>query len=357
MKKLAVIFLTIVSVGLCGCVAKDNKATSADLQELHNKNIMQEKVVRISCAGDCTLGTDVSFGGSTLPVEVEAQNNDYGWFLRNVEPIFSEDDLTIVNFEGTLTDRGLRQDKTFAFRGSPEYVNILTEGSVEAVTLANNHSVDYGEVSMADTKTYLDEAGIIWFENLNAAVVEKNGVKIGLIGLNALSGTAEANLPKAMDKVKNDGAELVIVQIHWGIEGDLIPMASQRQLAHTAIDLGAELVIGHHPHVVQGLEKYNGRMIVYSLGNFCFGGNQNPKDKDAMIFQQTFTMQDGKALLDDNWRVYPCSISSVRERNNYQPTVATGDEGIRIRKKIQKITDAIGGPSVKFAIDVVETAN
>ena len=310
-----------------------------------------ERKITISCAGDCTLGTDSAFGGITLPVEAENQGGDYSYFLKNVRPYFENDDLTIVNFEGTLTERGTREDKTFAFRGKPEYTKILTEGSVEAVTLANNHSVDYGSVSMEDTKKYLDEAGIVWFENLNTKVVEVNGVKVGLVGLYALNGSAEGNLPKAMEQVKTDGAELIIVQVHWGIEGDNYPDESQVSLAHKAIDSGADLVIGHHPHVLQGVENYKGKMIAYSLGNFCFGGNQNPRDKDTMIFRQTFTVRDGSVVSDENYEIIPCSISSSSGRNNYQPTPAQGSEKQRIADKIQKFSEGLGGTAVKTDSD------
>ncbi len=307
------------------------------------------KTVTVSCAGDCTLGTDVSFGGRTLPVEVEAQGGDYGWFFRNVLPIFEQDDLTIVNMEGSLTTRGTRQEKTYAFRGDPAYVNILTEGSVEAATLANNHSLDYGEVGLEDTKTALDDAGILWFENLETVVTTVNGVKVGLIGLYDLNGSGLRNISVAMEQVKSQGAELVIVQVHWGIEREGIPTDRQREVGYAAIDAGADLVIGHHPHVLQGVEEYKGKMIAYSLGNFCFGGNQNPTDKDTMIYQQTFYVDNGVVLSKQDYQIYPCSISSESGRNNYQPTPLIGEEGNRVKARIQTLTDQIGGPSLTFA--------
>ena len=224
----------------------------------------------------------------------------------------------------------------------------MTEGSVEAVTLANNHSRDYGDVSMEDTKKYLDEAGIAWFENLNTKVMDVKGVKVGLVGLYALNGSAEGNLPKAMEQVKNGGAEVIIVQIHWGVEGDNYPQDSQISLAHKAIDSGADLVIGHHPHVLQGMECYKGRMIAYSMGNFCFGGNQNPRDKDTMIYRQTFTVKDGKVTDYNDYSVVPCSLSSTSSRNNYQPTPAEDSEKQRIADKIQKFSDKLGNINVKF---------
>ena len=151
-----------------------------------------------------------------------------------------------------------------------------------------------------------------------------------------------------MEQVKNGGAEVIIVQIHWGVEGDNYPQDSQISLAHKAIDSGADLVIGHHPHVLQGMECYKGRMIAYSMGNFCFGGNQNPRDKDTMIYRQTFTVKDGKATDYNDYSVVPCSLSSTSSRNNYQPTPAEGSEKQRIADKTQKFSDKLGNINVKF---------
>lgn len=339
--------LVVVIALVCVIVCFGNEPAE-QVTEVEHTPVDAVKKVVVSAAGDCTLGTDVNFGGVTFPVEVENQNDDYGFFFRNVKPIFDEDDLTIVNFEGTLTERGSRVDKTFAFRGSPEYTKVLTEGGVEAVTLANNHSTDYGDVSGEDTKKYLDEAGIVWFENLHTRVMDINDVKVGLIGLYALNGSADDNLPVAMEQVKSEGAELILVQVHWGIEGDNYPSDSQRQLAYDAIDMGADLVIGHHPHVLQGVEKYNGKYIAYSLGNFCFGGNQNPRDKDSMIFRQTFTLVNGEVKLDDNYEIIPCSISSVSHRNNYQPTPQKGDELSRAKEKLSRFSAELGEIDLKF---------
>ncbi len=336
-KKIVMLALTAVMV-LCGCMQESSVPSSGESVEMAES---PATTVTMSFAGDCTLGTDSAFGGITLPVEVSNVGGDYSYFFRNVKEYFESDDLTIVNLEGTLTDRGAREDKTFAFRGSPEYVNILTEGFVEAVTLANNHSRDYGEVSLEDTKRYLDDAGIVWFENLNTKVIDVKGVKVGLIGLYALNGTAEGNLPKAMDKVKADGAEIIVVEVHWGIEGDNYPQDSQISLAHDAIDMGADIVIGHHPHVLQGIETYKGRKIAYSMGNFCFGGNQNPRDKDTMILRQSFTVKDGEVTEYGELEVIPCSISSTSSRNNYQPTPAEGSERDRIAEKIERFSQGL----------------
>ena len=119
------------------------------------------------------------------------------------------------------------------------------------------------------------------------------------------------------------------------------PLLIAKTLAHLAIDQGADLVVGHHPHVLQGIEKYQGKNIVYSLGNFCFGGNKNPSDKDTMIFQQTFTVENGKLAEDDVTNIIPCSLSSESGYNNYQPMVLEGSEKERVLQKIEDFSTAI----------------
>lgn len=303
----------------------------------------EEIQITISAAGDCTLGTDKNFNRNTNFVAMYNEKKDPSYFLKKVQSAFADDDLTIVNLEGTFTKSNNRQDKQFAFKGDPEYTAILTEGSVEAVNLANNHSRDYGMDSLADTKKYLDEAGVVHFGYEETAIVECKGVKIGLVGIYELP-DGLGRLQQVKDhikKVKEEGATLVIVSFHWGIEREYYPNSVQKKLAHTAIDEGADLVLGHHPHVLQGIETYKGKKIAYSLGNFCFGGNSNPSDKDTMIFQQTFTIKDGKVLLDENVNIIPCSLSSVSNRNNYQPKILKGDEAKRVLKRIKKYSKGL----------------
>ena len=278
----------------------------------------------------------------------ESLNGDYSYFFKNVSPIFSEDDLTIVNFEGTLSNQGTRQDKQFAFRGKPEYVQILTSSSVEAANLANNHSADYGDVSLSDTIKYLNEAGISNFIGTNTAIRDVNGISVGLVGIDALDETEAAKLENVIGSVKSLGAQLVIVSIHWGEEKATAPNDTQTELAHKAIDAGADLVLGTHPHVLQGIEKYNGKYIAYSLGNFCFGGNNNPADKDTVIYRQTFTFVDGVMQEDDNMTLIPATISGHDEYNDYQPAIAEGDRKTQIENKLIEYSTPLGLSTLNF---------
>lgn len=299
--------------------------------------------ITVSMVGDCTLGTDVNFDQSTSFDAFYQMKNDPGYFFQNVKDIFTADDLTVTNMEGTLTTSNDRQQKTFAFKGDPSYTEILTRGGVEATNLANNHSHDYGDQSYEDTIQYLEAAGITTFGYDRTAVMDVKGIKVGLIGIYELKDGLgrQQQVIDTIQEVKDQGAQVIIVSFHWGTEKSNIPDDIQKTLAHLAIDQGADLVVGHHPHVLQGIEKYQGKNIVYSLGNFCFGGNKNPSDKDTMIFQQTFTVENGELVEDDVTNIIPCSLSSESGYNNYQPMVLEGSEKERVLQKIEEFSAAL----------------
>ena len=322
--------------------SKDNsQKASSDSQNTDSSNATVSSPVSLtlSVVGDCTLGTDETFDYDT---SLNAYYENYGadYFLQNVKDIFSADDLTIANFEGTLTDSDEREDKTFAFKAPASYASILTGGSVEAVNTANNHSHDYGDQSFDDTLAALDDAGIVHFGYDETAVMDVKGIKVGLVGIYELYDhlEREQQLKDNIAKVKADGAQLIVVIFHWGNETETVPDSNQTTLGRIAIDEGADLVCGHHPHVLQGIETYKDRNIVYSLGNFCFGGNSSPSDMDTMIYQQTFTIDADGVKKDNVTNIIPCSISSAAYDgyNNYQPTPAEGDEATRILGKINE---------------------
>ncbi len=305
--------------------------------------VSDTKTITVSTLGDCTLGTDANFStANSFNAYDEANGHDY--FFKNVKSILEEDDVTFANLEGTFTTSNDRQDKQYAFKGDPDYTEILTDGSVEVVTLANNHSGDYGEQGLADTETALEEAGIDYCIGDTITVKEVNGVKIAFIGIFVNYGTddSENQLRSDIENAKKQGAELIITAFHWGSEKATQPDETQQSLAHIAIDCGADLVVGHHPHVLQGIEKYNGKYIAYSLGNFCFGGNSNPSDMDTMIFRQTFTISGDGAAKDDDVTVIPCSISSDQGYNNYQPTPAEGEAAASIIARLNEYSAAYG---------------
>lgn len=350
----ALALILVLTLVLIVRAVKENKETdtvTAEAEVLDQKTettpepTPEPVKITISAAGDCTLGMDEEFNYDTSFNAMFESVGDPGWFFENVRSIFEGDDLTIVNLEGPLTESEDIQEKTFAFKGSPSYTQVLTAGSVEAANLANNHSRDYGESGYEDTIENVENAGIQTFGYERTALMEIKGVKVGLAGIYVLADgmEREAQLKEEVNALKDQGAQLIVVSFHWGSEKKNYPDDIQKSLAHTAIDEGADLVLGHHPHVLQGIETYKGKKIVYSLGNFCFGGNSNPSDKDTMIYQQTFTVTGDEVAEDEDFVIIPCSISSESDYNNYQPTPVQGDEKTRIEERIAEYSEGLEG--------------
>lgn len=306
------------------------------------------RTITITAIGDCTLGTDPEFPYvGRFDATLKAVNNNYGYFFNNVRTVLENDDLTIANLETTFTiatkkaNKG-KPDEAYFFKGDPSYTKILKQGSIEAVNLANNHSYDYLAQGYQDTMSNLNQAGILFFGYDKKAVANVNGIKIGMLGYNVLGRLEEGiNISGLQKQIAGDieqmerDCQLVIVSIHWGIEASKAVTKQQSALGHFVIDSGADLVLGHHPHVIQKVEKYNGKYIVYSLGNFSFGGNHNPHDKDTFIFQQSFVFnQDDICVNTSDVKIIPCSISSVSNRNNFCPTPVYGEAAQRILKRV-----------------------
>ena len=272
----------------------------------------------LSFAGDCTIANDKNGGGPNS--FIGTVGNNYAYPFADVLPYFSKDDCTFVNLECALTNRGTMAEKRFNFRGPPEYVNILTEGSVEFANVVNNHAYDYGKVGYQDTLDILDEKGIYYAQDKDTVVfTTQSGLTIGVYAHNFPS--TSAGFKAKFDAMRAKGAEIVIACFHWGDEGYYKPNQTQIKLARAAIDAGADIVYGHHPHVLQPIEEYNGGVIFYSLGNFSFGGNSSPSDKDSAILQQEIIREpDGSVHLGE-LTIIPVHISGILSwGNDYQPT-------------------------------------
>ncbi len=324
----------------------ENTMTETFFQETEVTEPERNEVsITISAAGDVSLGNYHLQDYAYSFRQTYDQTEDKGYFFENVYDIFVQDDFTIVNLEGVLTlSESLKEDRTYNIKGDPEYVDILTLGSVEAVSFANNHRWDYGEEGVRDTVAALQGAGIQYAYEGISGIYETKGIQIGFVSVNESSqGRAvEQILQTEITALKEEGADLILACCHWGTEQENYPEDYQRELGKKCIDWGADLVIGHHPHVLQGVEEYQGKYIVYSLANFCFGANRNPSDKDTMIFQQTFTFVDGQKQDTRDIKVIPCSISSVSTRNDYRPTPAEGEDAIRIINRINEYSTEFG---------------
>ncbi|MGG3888847.1 CapA family protein [Metabacillus fastidiosus] len=303
-----------------------------------------ETELKISAAGDFTLGTDESFPYQGSFVH-EASISGLPHFVKGLDNIFLEDDFTVVNLETTLTNTTQKAEKKFRFKGDPSYAKILELGGVEAVNLANNHIFDYLEQGYNDTMENLEKQNIGYFGYENRYITTIKDIKIGALGYEGWRDTPEIRkqIKKDIKKLQDKNVQIILVNFHWGIERSYVPTESQRTLAKFTIDSGADLILGHHPHVVQGIEEYKDKFIVYSLGNFMFGGNRNPSDKDTFVFQQTFHLKNGKLTNKKEIKVVPFSISSVSTRNDYQPTLLKGSEAQRVKSKIIDASNQISG--------------
>lgn len=363
MSKYIVILIVISLTTMASIVVTDadQKVNAINDIEVNNAlipdNSVQDKdkltYLTVSGIGDCMLGKDVkaTYPGSFLEM-FDKQKDPYSYFFSNVKSVLATDDLTIANLETTFTVNARMTVKNFPgkavfnFKGDPKYVNILKQGSVEAVTIANNHTNDYGPQGKKDTLSTLEKAGIGWFGYENSYIKNVKGIKVGMLGFKDvrapedkpnLSGTKK-QMSASIGKLRKQ-CGLVIVTFHWGDEMTIHQHRVQTELGRWAIDNGADLVLGTHPHVIQGIEKYKGRYIVYSLANFCFGNKRNPVDRDTFIYQQRFAFnKSGRLVKAMDKAIIPCSVSSTTGRNDFRPTVITGKSGERVVNKILSVS-------------------
>lgn len=275
--------------------------------------------IDISMMGDCMLSSYLGQSGpGTFNAAAAAQPP--GYFLERVRDFIGGDDFTIVNLETVLTDRRLEpvekdHDPAYWFRGPAANARILTAGSVEAVSLANNHVGDYGAAGRKDTAAAVEAAGLPYGNNDRTLYLEKNGFRIAVICHGLWNeGQASQIIPRI--QAASQQSDYQIVFYHGGTEGTHVPDAWRVRASRRLVDAGADLVIGNHPHVLQPEEVYHGVHIVHSLGNFCYGGSRSPQNR-TIIYKTCLTVQDGK-LIDESHSMVPCYVYTGKT-NNWQP--------------------------------------
>ena len=296
--------------------------------------------IRMTFLGDCTLGGESPSRYKNIDFARRIEDNGPEFPFRELVRLTAEDDLTVANLEGVLSDRKLsKSKKKYNFIGPTAYTEILTLGSVECVTLANNHSHDYGEPGYKDTKAALESAGVCWFGTDAPAIWQSDdGLRIGFLGVSgSLSGNRAKQYQKQAQKLRDAGCAAVVTVMHAGTEYSYDPPDSyQKQITNYAVPL-SDLIIGHHPHVVQGYKILDGVPVVYSLGNCSFGGNTMPKDFDALVVQAILHFTEGE-LKQIDLHFFPISISSESHYNNYSPHFLTGEDAERVLQKLTKST-------------------
>ncbi len=319
--------------------------------------------VSVLVSGDVTLGYHYEEYVDEQVKKGKPKDEMLAWGFARVRALTTKADLFVVNLECPFTERGEKLAKNFNFRARPELVAALVSGGVDVVSLANNHMIDYGPEGLFDTVSTLDTHGIVHFgaartlvEARAPAIVEKKGVTIAFLGYFFLgdrniepaqviatgdqpgvaghfSDTAALNEMVAADvRAAKQKADHVIPFFHWGRESKGQPEPYQIEVAHAAIEAGASAVLGSHPHVLQGMELYKGAPIVYSLGNFVFGGNWDPKDKRTALVELKLTRTAVKAI-----KVIPAYSDSFPEVP-VQPSLAEGEKADAVLQHLARLS-------------------
>lgn len=312
--------------------------------------------VTISFAGDCTLGNTPLVRERYYDQSFESYVEQHGmaYPFDKVKEYFLNDDFTVVNLEGVFYNyEANRAKKTYNFRSSTDYVEILTLAGVDAVSIGNNHSLDYGAKGEISTIETLERAKLGWFGINEAAdgiyVFEKDGIRIGFTGVYysfwAKGGKNAEAIKRNLSDLKREKCDLIIACMHCGVEYDQKHDNNQNKMANWLFRYGADMVVGHHPHTVQGLRVENGKTTLWSLGNFVFGGNpslnyKNPaRNKllniETFIAQITFSFDEDQRYLGHQINIIPCYTSGTAEYNNYQPVPVTGAEAEKVLSAIQ----------------------
>ncbi|WP_373232855.1 CapA family protein [Cohnella sp.] len=247
--------------------------------------------------------------GDILPAArvLELMNqNGYDYPYRKAKEILSAADITAGNLESSITTRGTAaENKQYLFRAPPETLPAIKEAGFDYLSLANNHSMDYGWEGLSDTMDSLDDielqhsgSGNDDVEAFTPAYIERKGITVAFVSVTRVvpepswkadrnhAGVAEAYSPnRAVGAIKEakKNADLVVVMVHWGEERSEKPIAHQTDLGHRFVDAGADLVVGSHPHVLQGIEAYKGKWIAYSLGNFVFSTTTSSKTSETGV--------------------------------------------------------------------------
>ena len=287
----------------------------------------QPEYFTLSFIGDCTLTSHQNLWEGSPYHYASRMNGDYSYPFSNTVEYFENDDFTLANLECTFSDQQLYSGQTFYFKAPSEWAQILTCGGVDFVTTANNHMYDFGEAGAQDTFATLEYWGIPYGTDGQAQLfTTESGLTLGIYCAYRDYMPSQEAAAEAIAQLREQGAEYVICAFHWGQELYYEPNQAQIQLAHACVDAGADLVYGSHSHCLQPMEEYNGGLILYSMGNWSFGGNTSPTDRDTAIVQVTVKRDLDGSISRDSYDIIPCCVSSLPvgadegADNDYRPT-------------------------------------
>lgn len=319
---------------------EDGAITEFGLSPDHVLNDIDRTTLSITLGGDCTLGSTESVMKNASGFVSLVKKHGYGYPFSELRTVFETDDITLVNLEGVLSDssKGENTEKEYAFRGPADFAQILPCGSVEVVNLANNHTGDYGPSGKKDTVAALNQYGVAYGGDGWLCVYKAKGVLVGIGGTGGNWGKEkQARIKSEIQALRNMGCQVIVYSLHAGQEYTHTHNSRQQEMARFIIDAGADVVAGHHPHVLQGIEIYKDRLIIYSLGNLSFGGNHSPRDYDSMLVQLTLTLS-GQGIEDIGATLHPVRMSIKKTGNDFVPVFMSGQDGEKVIKKVQADT-------------------
>lgn len=284
--------------------------------------------ITLSFVGDCLCATDARTSYANCFEEV-ADREEPEYFLSKVSHLFLNDDFTIADCENVFSDSEnlLMRDKgqianpdieAYWFKTKTKNANILSVGGIDMVSIENNHIDDYGTQGHSDTQNALDAAGLLWGEEGKIVYYKKNGYKIAVICVSMYNGGVVENIKSYINKASKK-SDYQIIYFHGGQEAVHTAESWKVNACHNLIDAGADLIIGDHPHVLQPREIYKGKTIIYSMGNFIFGGNRHPENR-TIIYQHTLSLDNDGTLVDEKGQIIPCYVYTG-DTNNWQPAI------------------------------------
>jgi len=310
----------------------------------------------VSSAVTMVFAGDVLLGDRTLP---KYQSSGISGILSDdLKSIMTSADICMVNEEFPYSTRGTKaEDKQYTFRADPKYVTALSDMGADIVTLANNHILDFGADALLDSCDTLDAAGIFYTgagKNLDRAkqlqIIEKNGMRFGFLAASRVWPVAEWAAtdsrpgcfgtydPAALIseiKAAREKCDFLTVYVHWGIERQSYPEDYQKNMAKQYIEAGCDLVIGSHPHCLQGIEYFDGKPVFYSLGNYIFGQDTNQTAAIKVTIPHGYDSSSSSSVASVKYEVIPAAA------HNAFTYMTEGDEALRLYNYMESISYSV----------------
>lgn len=292
-----------------------------------NSSSDNTKSIDISFLGDCLIGTYNGFKPSGSIGDV-LDNKPISYCFEGCINDIKDDDFTIANCESVLSDKPLIPVKkgytpAYWYRADTKSAKLFSNNSIEAVTIANNHTYDYGNQGYEDTKMALDAEKIPWTDSSKPLYLEKEGIRIAVLSVMFGDGATMGTTIKQISEAREvHNAKAVIVFVHSGTERIHTPEEWKVKQFRKLIDSGADLVVGAHPHVLQPFENYKGSHIVYSIGNFVFGDGTYFENA-TVIFKESFVFDMNGNLIKQRETILPYNVYSDT-KNNFRPAPIKG---------------------------------